>query len=356
MGRVSIQKCRAKDPKSCRYHGVVDDSGVNQIIPTLDKPVPDPVFNGPMGSAMSSSLEWQGEKPKWWNKYVKSSESNVYAPSSPVLLDVIDSPMGKLAVVWEDNSQADGDKYSSLDSGMQVSSCSYISMDTGETLGYVKTSSINEESFTRSFGDDEFTIFRYYSRYTGYTIRELDNGEDKLLKSHNLEKKFRKSTSEADFTVDELRRKIWLRVSSGLGKSVTLIKEDGSKEYIPSYSLTEEHIPDDATVRSDLKEYEKQIRAREYVDTNVKHFEVPFVDYSSVSSGLKGSGFGSSLYVYTARVLGQRGQVLRGSGIQSNDAQGVWGRFKEKLPGHTGDITLKYRTDTNTAPVLDFRN
>lgn len=361
--KAKVKKCKAKDPKNCRYHGTGLYKGtktkaeLNQVVPLLVKPVPDPVFNGPVGDAMTSGMVWEGEKPVWWDEYVNKSESNLWASSTPVLLDVIDSPEGKVAVVWDEFSQADNDKRISWDSGMKVSLCSFVSVETGKQMGYLKASSITGESFKQSFGDDEFSAFRYSARYGGNMFSCLDSGDDKLeYENPELRGKRYREPKEVGVPVEVLRRKVWLAAVKSLGIPVSRKNDDGTVTHVSSYNVEDSDVPDDATVEADLKTFSDRIVKKDDMVGRNKYFETPFIDYSSVTSPLKGSGFGSALYVYTARMLGQRGQVLRGSGVQSGDAQKVWARFANKLPGRSGNIKLSYRGQVSVAPVLDFRD
>lgn len=329
------KKCGAKDPSTCRYHGKPQTKTfVNQITtPKVTPAQQDIQYAGPVGDALKSNLVWEGEQPSWWKEYVHQTETDEVNPTTPKLVDVIDSPAGKLAVLWQETSQERPDRSASTDSGMQVNICYFKSFETGETIGYLKATTMNERSLKRSFGDDEFYAFRFHCRYGGGSAYHYG------LKG-----------TDAPTDPTEIRKKIWLNAHKELESSV--INKEGKR--VSTYSLTENDIPDDEAVKKDLQKLRKKLHETE-IDSKVKYFETPFVDYSSIKDPLKGKGFGASIYVYTARILGQRGQVLRGSGVQSDDAQSIWKRFQQKLPGHVGTINLDYHGQKSKAYVLDYR-
>lgn len=293
-------------------------------------------------TAENSPLSWEGPKPKWWKNYTKEAQNNDFAPLSttPELMDVIDTPVGKVAVVWEKNSQASNDKYVQIDSGYAVQRCVMRSFDTGEELAYVKASHVDDEAFKRSFGDDEFTPFRHRARYSGHNY-PLDD-EDKSVAEEDL---------------PEMRRKLWLaaKKDQGLGRLVRegLFKdEDGN--FVMSYQIDRKHLPEDVRVQEDLKNYSTKLN--EEITKWKQERGTPFVDFSHVNEGLKGQGFGTAVYVYTARKLATQGKTLRGSGIQTEDAQAVWSRFQKRFPNQ---ISFEERKEgdgsISVLPILDFR-
>jgi hypothetical protein len=328
----------------CRVHGILNDTPQAMLekapqptSPTQAVEAPLRTSPHPVTSAINSSLKWTGEAPEWWSEYKEKAMADPELPTTPELLDVIDSPMGKLAVIWHNESQAESDRYVTLDSGMGIYACYYKSFDTGEELGRVGMTHMTTESVERTFGNDEFTPFRWQARFTGtnYHFREGDTKTG----YHNL-------TGEA---LLEKRRETWLDANKASRKSY--ITPDG--EYVAPYDLDKTHIPDDKTVQKDLKVFYKTFKKE--MDNKRKYYSVPYVDFSEVKNPLKGKGFGAALYIYTAQKLGAQGKVLRGSGLQSDSAQGLWKTFNKHFSKNVSKITLDYNGEKSTYPILDFR-
>lgn len=339
-------KCQAKNPETCFYHGTATAAAptTKSLYEAYEEsrkaaPVPVKVPKNAVNSAVESSLVWKGKQPSWWKQYEAEALKNEGLPVKAELIDVVDSPLGKLAVVWQDGSMEKRDRGLSEDSGMGTRVCYYKSFETGETLGYVKMTYIDDASAEKSFGNDEFTPFRWEDRYSGtsYGFRFQDDME---------------ATMNGNLTEEELlkvRKKVWSSAQRSSGKGIT----NSEGKYIPSYNISEEDIPEGEALIKDLKAFSKEMNKT--IKAKKKYFATPFVDYSKVDKSLKGKGFGAALYVYTARKLGENGQVLRGSGVQSDDAQSLWGKFKEKFPDNVSTIKLTNLGRQTTAPTLDFR-
>jgi hypothetical protein len=295
----------------------------------------------PLNSAVQSNLRWTGEKPEWWDKYKTDAEADGQLSITPELLDVIDSPMGKLAVIWQDEAQTNKERDLSLGSGFRCNVSYYKSFDTGKTVGYVKMTYMDEKSVERTFGNDEFTAYRWTSRYGGERYPFSDN-------YHNGDPTY----GERNLTGEELlekRRQVWLIAQKNMGEGIT----NAEGKYIPSYNLSEKNIPDDKTVAKDLKIFTKEINKA--IKERKRYFETPYVDYSRVERPLSGQGYGAALYVYTAKKLAQQGKILRGSGIQSGSAQTLWENFTKHFPENITTVKLSDRGKRKTAPALDFR-
>lgn len=327
--KLMLEKHKLKRQKQLRELGAREDEG-------------EPLHNPGLMSeqALSSSLHWDGEKPQWWNEYSQSIKENQFASLviTPKLLDVFDSPVGQVAVVWEDAAQGQRDGFSQAKEGYRVQRCLLKNFETGEQLGYLKVTSIDDDSLKRSFGDDEFSPFRYRSEHSGtgyyYEFNETNASLEKL--------------SPED--LKQQRRKVWLAATRDLNVDIT----DSEGKFVPSYNLAEKHIPDDAQVQKDLKKYAKM--AQKESQRTTKRFEQPFVDFSRMEGAAKGQGFGSAMYIYTARYLATQGKSLRGSGLQTADAQKVWTRFKKRLPDNFRFITMTEPAGQRKRyPLLDFR-
>lgn len=277
--------------------------------------------------ALNSSLRWEGEKPSWWESY-QDEARNYVIPSEPELLDVIDTPAGKVAVIWDEVSNSARDKYVILENGMSISRLTFRTFDTNEKVAYITVAQMSDESYQRSFKNDFISPLR---RKWAFSM-----GRD----------------SDPNETLEEEYRRAWL-VAHRLDR--VSIQRDGKQ--IASYELNEEHLPEDMDqIKQDLQTFvdaygpENQ-RCRDY-------YRTPYVDYSHVSNpNLKGMGIGATAYVYTARKLATQGKVLRGSSIQSDEAQAAWRNMKKNLPDNVGTITLvaPHTEEINVCPTLDFR-
>ena len=339
-------KCRAKNEETCPYHGTQNksvqnfDAGLEKHLEAKTAEAKVMSARNAVTNAMESSLTYQGEKPQWWTKYETDSANNRNSPSSVVLMDVIDSPVGKLAVAWEEESQSKQDSYSLLDSGMGLYVCRYKSFDTGEDVGYLKLAYMNDSTVKRSFGDDEFMAYRWQDRYSGNDYGFSFNKEMKKL-------------NEGEMTEENrilIRRKLWVSVQKAEGKGLF----DENKKYIARYNISEKHLPDDETVTADLKVFTEEFTKS--IKDQRKYYATPYVDYSNVNDELKGKGFGAGMYVYAARKLGERGQVLRGSGTQTPAAQTLWVKFAKNFPINAATMQLTSHGRKSVAPILDFRN
>lgn len=228
--------------------------------------------------AMESNLDYQGPKPQWWNDYAEKVKNNEdpRLSTTPELLDVVDTAHGKVAVVWEPSSQDDNDKFPQLEKGMHVGITRFRLVDSQEDLGYLKSTWIDDDSYKRAYGDDEFTAFRAHQAYTG------KRGYP-----------FSKHSPHIDETDPvRIRGLTWLAANCNLRGGYET--EDG--KWRADYQRREEDIPkDNEKVKADLKELAAEA---EKTGPNKRLFEHPFVDFSRVKDSAQGYGYGSSLYVY----------------------------------------------------------
>jgi hypothetical protein len=326
--------CTAKDgPATCRNHGtpgVTADSLYQSYL--SDQP------SGKVNQALTSELNWDGKPPRWWKKYSKDLAHHSHLPTTAKILDVIDSPAGKLAVIWQDKSHEVNDVYVTHESGQNVSICYYKSVETGETLGYMKTSTVTDESMKHSYGDDEFTPFRFDGNYA---LRTFGHGTKfKPMVGVGLEGE----------ELNQKRREVWFKAVTTPSNRMQVMHEG---KVVPSYELSEKHIPDDATVQKDLASLSKKFTQQ--MDERKAWFKNPYIDYSSVEHPLRGKGFGAALYIYTARHLATKGQVLVGSSTQTDEAKTVWSRFQAKLPNQVSTTSLTYEGEIKEYRTLDFR-
>lgn len=294
--------------------------------------------------ALKSSLTWDGSKPTWWDSYVAKAQAEPDVPCTPELLDVVDSPLGKLAVVWQHESFETNDVRTTLDSGLGQNVCYYLSLESGERMGYLKLSHMDEQTFERTFGNDEFTPFRFKERYGGSSFGLDAAWEVTGQSSLNL-------SGEA---LLERRRNLWFDVMRK-GGGVRL-----GEDYVPGYALTERHIPqDDERIEADLQQAAADYRLE--MEQKLKNTRDPYVEFSRMDDHpeLMGQGFGTALYIYAARRLGKDGKRLTASGVQSGDAKGLWENLRKNFPTRVKNARktygFDYRRRTSTSVTLDFR-
>lgn len=313
--------------------------------------------------ALESNLEYTGPSPRWLSKLQKDFRS-VFGDSEsvPKILDVIDSPVGKLAVVYSYRSMRLGDSDIQDERGFTIRDTSFVDLKTGEEVGYVKASFVDEASCQRSWGNDEWSSLRHVDEYGGSqwgTYHYIDNpeatkgprkrgGPSPRIKVDSIQ------AAETPEALLEAHRQIWARSHANLYLTPISLKEKNN--YIESRNLGSKDAP--ATVEEitkDLKVVRKEVD-KTYKNFK-KDFEDPFVDYSKVDNRLKGTGAGSALYIYAARMLGKENKIFRGSGIQTDAAGDVWSRFSknEKIP--VSKMTKKWsKSKPQDCFYLDFRN
>lgn len=356
--------CRAKNPKTCPHHGLpttnyntvaeavrkqIEAQKEQTFLTTSTEPNMAP-FEASTASelvhhAITNSLKWVGEKPSWWEEYVKNSKQGRTKSTAPEILDMLQTPEGPAYVIWNELCSNKQENMLRLTTGFNTSDIVLLSKETGDKLAFVNITNVNSESFKDAFGDDEFTNFRWVSRFQGTALNLKNYGADAIKKGHwkgyNL-------TEEEKVA---FRKELWLNWHRKTGGYKT---KEG--KHIAKFQLETEHIPDDLTVIQDLKKASQSLQSK--IDDHKKYFAVPYIDYSSVESDkLQGKGYGASLYVYAARRLAQQGQCLRGSQVQSGSASKLWKKFKKKMPSYVK--SFKYTNldaKTETFYALDFRS
>jgi hypothetical protein len=297
--------------------------------------------------AIHSSLNYRGKQPRWWRKFERMAAGHKDLPVKPELLDVIDSPVGPLAVVWQNLSHDGNDIPVELNRGSDVKLLSLISMKTGEREGYLKLTSKNWQSMARSYGTGELLPFRYQQKEAsgGLRYEAVLEGADPA------------SMSEAER--EQFDRKLWLTavdVNKGyyeneIGRAHSMDlsgvdKRNGIKESL---------IPADINVvRADLAEFAELINRQ--IDAARVTYEQPYVDQSRiVKEELQGHGLGSVMYVYGARKLATQGLAIRASGLQTPQAKAAWARFAKHFPAQFKIYTAEDAGKTYEARLLDFR-
>lgn len=299
--------------------------------------------------ALKSKLTYSGPIPDWMNDSIAMSKAAF--GSNPEIIDVIDSPEGKLAVVWEPNSLADNDKFMP-ERGYVVTRVALRNMETGRIRGYLKTTHVDDESLRIGFGDDGYQSLRYMTDASGSNY-----GTTRWAKTGKKDEKDREIVDEIDVirtasTPEELReakRGIWAAAhrAENLG-----IEVDGV--YKAPYNISTSDAPtDDKELDKELKKIIKRTD-KKFAQFKIDHGD-PYIDFSSVEDDLRGTGLGSALYVYSARMHAKKDRFIRGSSIQTEYAGSVWERFakNKKLPVKV--ITRQTSNGAFKSLALDFR-
>lgn len=305
--------------------------------------------------AAEVDLTYTGKTPRWMSSAIKEAKSTF--GSTPEIIDVIDSPEGKLAVVWEPHSLAKNDS-NMPERGYVVTRVALRNMKTGEVRGYLKTTHVDDESVKIAFGEDGYESLRYMSDASGSnygTYRWEKNGKKN---KHGREMSDQVDVIQSASTHEELieaKRQIWAAShrAENLG-----IEVDG--KYKAPYNISDSDAPtDEKQLDKDLRKITRQTD-KKVVEFKETHGN-PYIDYSSVENELKGTGIGSALYVYSARMHAKKDRSIRGSTLQSDSAQAVWARFakNDKLPvkkvtrinRRTGERTESYSMDFRSGPT-----
>lgn len=338
MMTATKQRCQSNDPAHCRHHGTpATQSGISSffgnMLPQSMKQEPVKTSFNPVETAQraeTASLQYTGEQPKWWKKFAETSAADPDLPSQPELLDVIDSPVGKLAVIWQPDDQEDRNI---LSSGLGIKACYYKSFKTGEEFGHVKILHKSDETFERSFKKDEYTPFRWKEENSS---ADYDLDDDPELNTAEQKNAF--------------NRTLWKNIMRS--KHFTFISDAG--ERLSASEITEEHAPDDKAVEKVIAKERQQIEKE--MESRLGGYSTGgFVERSRVDERLSGKGYGTALYLYTARKLAEQGTIIRASGIQSQDALKLWSNFQKRYPKQVKTITYSYMGEEKTVPTLDFR-
>lgn len=196
-------------------------------------------------------------------------------------------------------------------SGMRVSQY-HLHDSTGATIGYLKLSQVTEESFKAGFGDDAYTNLRWLSRYSGVSLDLNSRDRELPVSPDTLDPEERET----------LLRRTWLKLfNSGTTQiDPPSVKTHGLRR--KSWSWDEDELPDLEAVETDLAAVSKSVE--EQVEGFRKWHSEPFVDFSRLNEDRIGTGLGKKLYTEAGKDLGRRGEILRASGIQSDEAQHLW--------------------------------
>lgn len=307
--------------------------------------------------ALQSSLIYDGPTPQWMNKLSKDAEQTF--GSTPEIIDTVELNGTTYAVVWNENSMEEGDYYIQKERGYHTSSLQYRDMKTGEIKGFVRVGYVSDNSVKRSFGDDDFSIYRsVQDRNGGVVLLDEETIEDPVNGKEYYYGKAPYNDSMDDETRIAAKRKLWAR----LYKYQKTVPEGFDKSQLmwgSAVNLTEEHAP------LDEKQIDEEIAAirpkyEEDHENFIKSHKNPVVDYTNLDDHLRGQGIATSMYVYAARKLGEKGRVLSSSGVQSDDGQGLWKRLVADPRLNIKVISRRYEkgnySSTDQKLVMDFTN
>lgn len=308
--------------------------------------------------ALTSDLIYRGLPPRWLSKMQQDSR-DIYGPGNePQIIDVIDSPAGPLAVVWSKQSLRSNDTHLINERGFNLREISLVSMQDGDNHGYVKAAFVDDESCKKSWGNDEYTSIRYMDEYDGHSFGTKEyvdpprDAKGKLKKGEEFKKIDVLENAKTPEEVLAAKKKIWAASYSALKLPVN----DEQGNYVASYNVNAAHAPQtEEEIETAMKPVRK-ITDRK-LDDFKKDFRNPYVDFSRSGEKIQGTGLGSAMYVYTARMLGKENKLLRGSGLQSGSAVTAWeGLAKDKrLPVKKLTQHWSKADKTSVVPVLDFR-
>jgi hypothetical protein len=121
----------------------------------------------------------------------------------------------------------------------------------------------------------------------------------------------------------------------------------------PAWSLSRGDVPDEPTALADIEAVSRSCQAR--FDRWVEFFSVPFVAFSKVEEPFRRSGVATALYVGLARQLAGRGQVLRASGLQSDEAAALWEALARDASVPTREVRVVSESgEVSTHLAVDF--
>lgn len=265
--------------------------------------------------ALNSSLKYSGETPSGFN-----------TRNHNVLIDSFATDQGQVLVAYSQK----GIKFSETDApGFHNHRITYVSEESGRSLGYLRMRTVSDESIEEAWGSDEMTSFRHLEKHDRPNAFSIPEDYDSLYETEKI----------------EVKRYILERVKN-------VVQDfDYSVSNVVSHEDTEK-----AKDFSDEEVNEKFDTLKQAADNSLKEFkdkyEDAFVDYIELQKPLRGKGIGNSLYVYGGRVLAEKNKRLRGSNNQTEEAVKSWQKMIDSgLP-----ITEETRAfDDQEYLYLDFR-
>jgi len=294
-------------------------------------------------TALTADLQPLDQQPAWIWEHTSRLQQELFGVT-PQVIATVDSPLGTLAVVWEKATVEPNDLTSEVEDGYLISRISYRTMATGELVGYLKTTSMSEDSVAKSFGDDEWRGLRYArARESFYPMdRSYVQGE-RNYSPHQSAEDFQRATIDPPALEDR-------------EKLVEFVNK--AQSHFRDYTDRSPAFMEDEELRTELTRL--QGVANGHLDNYRESFEEPFIDYIKLDrEELRGQGLGASLYVFMARKQAERGLPLRASGLQTPEAEKSWRRMAAdtRFPIRVGNSLYRDRSHRKISAsyFLDFR-
>lgn len=294
-------------------------------------------------TALTADLQPLDQQPAWIWGQASRLQQELFGVT-PQVIATVDSPLGPLAVVWEEATVEANDLTSQVEDGYLISRISYRAMATGELVGYLKTTSMTEDSVEKSFGDDEWRGLRYArARESFYPMdRSYVQGERNYSPHQSAEDLQRSTVNPPDLADRE--------------KLVEFVSK--AQSHFRDYSNRSPALMEDGELRDELSRL--QGIANQNLDHYRESFEEPFIDYIKLDRDeLRGQGLGASLYVFMARKQAERGLPLRASGLQTPEAEKSWDSMAAdpRFPIRVGNSLYRDRSHRkiSVSYFLDFR-
>ena len=315
--------------------------------------------------ALHTNLNYDGEVPDWMSGLNDSARNLGFA--SPEIVDVIESPVGPLAVVWSKNSTEEDDKFPQS-KGFLVSELSFRKFKNGEIVGKLNVDRVNDESAVRAFGNDKWSSMQYAEKAIGVSfglkerVPDESTGRTKEVLTFDI--------AQTDDEILQTHKRIWAMSHRGLPlypnsitRRIKELRKDPqgtdteelrSLSRLELYNLTANEAPDTIQeIDKDLKQIRKKTD-KLYKDFKKDH-SAAVISWVTISKDLRGSGFGSALYMYAGRMMGREGKTLSSSGLQSDSAIRTWERFSANSDIPTVKIASS-STSNDSNLCLDFRS
>lgn len=297
-------------------------------------------------------------KPAWLQEgrvqFLEDHQKDFVAPEVVGRLQVATGPA---LVIWDKHTR-DGIE----ERGYNLSRVSLHDEATGRELGYLKMVFVDDESFARSFKEDEWAGARCAADFGG--------------SCHSLFTPFRGQVERGEVppgdrwenakTPEErlaMKREIWAQLPA-LFKHTSTYQPSNYEALREKYRwgmldhLRAEDAPEDeGLLEQDLEQLKALAddRAAAHKEGN----KYPFVDYIRTDEAYRGRGLGKSLYLLGARLLARDFQKpLKASGLQSPEAVLAWRRLTETrgAPITVGYGVRSIHSSTPSTPsfLLDF--
>ena len=286
--------------------------------------------------AVTSGLPgFTGSEPKWFKSMKKQFAALHPNVEPPVIIDTLTIEGRKAAVVWSVESTDEGIASIVAERGYSMPQIDYVDATTGKAIGFARVSYVTDESFTRSFKDDQWSSFRFYEDFNGDQTGVMSFaavGDD--YEDIDLSEQVGDDASRLAF-----KQNVWLKSHQALSMVPERLKQAG----VYAHRL-DEHVPDDERILdADLGAVREKMD--EAADRFKQNNRIPHIDFIRVNDQYRNKGLGHSLYVYLARQLGsEKNQVLSSSSIQTEHAQRSWKRMAADSRIPVGVITTSYAT------------